>query len=327
MEKVKLILQDGKLICPKCNMVYVKNISECYSCGAQFYSSPKLTEKKEGSINKQDGSLIEYGDCYFCGNLFTWYDLEQSVGSHSSDNKQICQKCTEKFIKLHSKHDLHKKSIDDIIIGDYTSVELKNILDDNFVCPNCNLKIDDINNRYCDQCGYEMNPPEKIIVMKCEKCGEEYPETKKYCSQDGTKLVKTESIIDKSIETAQVHKKTEPLNESNPISKSTNSIDSSHAGFFYKLRAGDYGLFKTYWVYGTLIGMISSGLISLMENIEIFTTFTLVHYIYQFIVLMGVWNAANKYNGYKLWAILAKISIILGLVVMIVSFIYIVSLL
>lgn len=55
MEKVTPIIKDGKIRCPKCNMV-VENSIRCYGCGSPFNPIPELKEEKI-----EDG-LIEYDE-------------------------------------------------------------------------------------------------------------------------------------------------------------------------------------------------------------------------------------------------------------------------
>lgn len=182
-------------------------------------------------------------------------------------------------------------------------------------CPQCDA-LHDNNSRFCTQCGYELNPPELVVEMVCEKCGTKYSESKKYCPDDGTKLIKQKTEI------SDIDKKTSPTKPS----LKTKVDNTEYSGFTHKLSTGGYGLFKTYWLFNVLIGAICSFVISLFESFEAVAILTTLFYIYGFIVLLGIWNAANKYNGLVLWAILAKISSVISLVVMIVSFIYMLSL-
>lgn len=261
--------------------------------------------------------LISYGKCNFCGEQLTWFDINSANGRFSSDNKQICHTCSENFIKSYSKHYLKDNSVENILISEYSSDNIEKLINVKVTCPNCNGKIDNKNSRYCDQCGYELNPPKVVIKMVCKKCGGEYSESKKYCSNDGTKLTKQKTEI------SDIDEKTSPTKPS----LKTKVDNTEYSGFTHKLSTGGYGLFKTYWLFNVLIGAICSVIISLFESLEAVAILTTLFYIYGFIVLLGTWNAANKYNGYKLWAILAKFSVIIGLIVMIVSFIYMVSLL
>lgn len=195
--------------------------------------------KKE---EKNDKNLIDYGNCHFCEKQMTWYDINSSSGRISSDNKQICQACSDDFIKAYSKHSLNNQSEDDIIISNYTSRDIMYFLCDKVVCPNCNAKIDNIDSRYCDQCGYQFNPPELVIEMVCNKCGGKYLESKKFCPDDGTKLTKKEIIkktdgdIDSTINKKKViSQKTSGLQEKFKKADYTNYIIASSGQRFANL--------------------------------------------------------------------------------------------
>lgn len=117
---------------------------------------------------KNDKNLIDYGNCHFCEKQMTWYDVNSSCGGISSDNKQICQACSNAFIKAYSKHSLNNESEADIRMNNYTSREIRKYLGD-VTCPNCNAKINNRDSRYCDQCGYELNPPELVVDITWSK--------------------------------------------------------------------------------------------------------------------------------------------------------------
>ena len=90
-------------------------------------------------------------------------------------------------------------------------------------------------------------------------------------------------------------------------------------GFFKKLKNGDFGLAKTYWLYGVLVGFIIGVLeqiiLAIMRKDGIILVFiiSLISAIYYFFFQYpGVWRAAKKYNGPKIWVILAQITVIIG---------------
>lgn len=96
----------------------------------------------------------------------------------------------------------------------------------------------------------------------------------------------------------------------------TASSKNLHDGpLFARLIDGDFGLAKTYWLFGALVGFLWSFPVAILQftghstfsNVLLF-----VHLGYSYIVMAGVWSAANRYDGLKLWAILAKISVVLG---------------
>ena len=77
---------------------------------------------------------------------------------------------------------------------------------------------------------------------------------------------------------------------------------------------GNFGLAKTYWVFGVLGGIVwSVGIAALNPDPEErtmeFVLFLLA--CYYFFVYVGIWQAANKFVGSKVWAILAKFAVII----------------
>ena len=92
----------------------------------------------------------------------------------------------------------------------------------------------------------------------------------------------------------------------------TESVNLNNIGFFKKLVSGDFGLAKTYWMYSVLAGFIANIFIKNVQSDIAVAMILLLHGIYQAVVLIGTWKASNKYNGKKIWAILAKIAVVLG---------------
>jgi hypothetical protein len=82
-------------------------------------------------------------------------------------------------------------------------------------------------------------------------------------------------------------------------------------GFFENLSNGNYGLARTYWVYGVLLGL------ALCIPLYFIRTVVLIPYFlfwtfYQMVVLTGIWKSSNKYKGSKIWVIMARFAAILG---------------
>lgn len=82
-----------------------------------------------------------------------------------------------------------------------------------------------------------------------------------------------------------------------------------------QLKGGDFGLARTYWLYGIVLSNLALLIpyFFLLEGQTLAAQITMLTYcICVFVVLIGIWNAASRYTGSKLWAILAKISTIIG---------------
>lgn len=107
----------------------------------------------------------------------------------------------------------------------------------------------------------------------------------------------------------------------------TNGIDGTQKGFFAKLKNGDFGLAKTYWLYGVLVGVILNIVTRPITSTGLLVIVVLIHTAYRILVIMGIWRAANKYKGSKIWAILAKIATVFGTIILVVELIVIAKLL
>ncbi|MGO3693844.1 hypothetical protein [Marinobacter sp.] len=83
-------------------------------------------------------------------------------------------------------------------------------------------------------------------------------------------------------------------------------------GFFSKLVNGDFGLAKTYWLYGFVVGLVINFITRIVPSLGALVVILALAIPYQVTVLLGVWRAADKYQGRTAWAILAKVAAVLG---------------
>jgi len=101
-----------------------------------------------------------------------------------------------------------------------------------------------------------------------------------------------------------------------PYSYVEEPIQSISSNFFIKLINGDFGLPTTYWLFG-ILGNILFGILSAIAGasgmIEALPLAQLAAVIYFTIICIGIWRAADKYQGAKVWAGLAKAAIIIGI--------------
>jgi hypothetical protein len=93
---------------------------------------------------------------------------------------------------------------------------------------------------------------------------------------------------------------------------SINSPLYQDKSFIKTLLGGDFGLAKTFWMYLSLIavfiniGMLMSATLSTeILSVLIFLGCT----VYAIPLHIGMWRAANKYRGPKIWAILVKLNV------------------
>ncbi|TKB77925.1 MAG: hypothetical protein E8D42_11710 [Nitrospira sp.] len=98
-------------------------------------------------------------------------------------------------------------------------------------------------------------------------------------------------------------------------------------GFFGRLVTGEFGLARTYWIYGVLVGLVVGLAMRLIPSIGLLAIILLMYTAYQTLVLLGAWRAANKYIGSFVWVVLAKVAVALGGVSLVVILAQIVQLL
>jgi len=103
------------------------------------------------------------------------------------------------------------------------------------------------------------------------------------------------------------------------LETATNGATGSERGFFGKLANGDFGLAKTYWLYGVLVGIVFNIISNAVTSVGGEVILILAHTAYAIPVTMGTWRAANKYQGPKIWAVLAKIAVVLGIIMLAVG--------
>ncbi len=106
-----------------------------------------------------------------------------------------------------------------------------------------------------------------------------------------------------------------PLSETSMTNTSslepTNNPNKEDSGFFSKLLQGDYGLAKTYWIFGVLVNVFLNLPFTIASGSELILLLVL-YFPYQVTVLLGTWAAANRYQGARYWIFLAKLMTILS---------------
>ncbi len=97
--------------------------------------------------------------------------------------------------------------------------------------------------------------------------------------------------------------------------------------FLAKIASGYFGLAKTFWVCGFMVRVIANVLLNNITSTTGFVVFGIVYSVYEILVLMGIWNASDNYKGPAVWAVLAKIAVVLGAIMLAVGLFAILSLL
>jgi len=108
------------------------------------------------------------------------------------------------------------------------------------------------------------------------------------------------------------------------VSNGGETSSSVPGGFFSKLTQGSFGLPKTYWLFGVLgnlLFIVPIALAAAAESMPILVMVLLASVAYSLAVAVGIWRASDKYLGSKVWAVLAKIAVILGMLRLFVNLI------
>ena len=90
---------------------------------------------------------------------------------------------------------------------------------------------------------------------------------------------------------------------------------SKNENFFVRFWKGDLSLPMSYWGVGVGINIVIGLLIGLFVGAAGMSEDAIWGYIipFQIYTVVGIWRSANKYNGTKYWAILAKVAVVLGI--------------
>lgn len=96
---------------------------------------------------------------------------------------------------------------------------------------------------------------------------------------------------------------------------------SSNENFIMRVWNGNAGLAMSYWIYGVIASFIWGISLRVLQPVpgsgtaKLFLTCMVAYF---FVVYVGIWRAANKYQGKKVWVSLAKFAVVLGALVTVV---------
>lgn len=80
--------------------------------------------------------------------------------------------------------------------------------------------------------------------------------------------------------------------------------------YFMRLFEGDIPLIKTYWIYFICVTNVLFRVAIASSSAMLY----LLTAIYVLFISVAVWRSSNKYKGRNIWAILAKIIIVLNVI-------------
>ncbi len=143
---------------------------------------------------------------------------------------------------------------------------------------------------------------------------EDNPINEKYLSLLKTSSEEVTRIYSKLLAAKELRRRMLETKKAIP-ERETTTGSATKKDFFSKLANGDFGLAKAYWLYGVVVTVVANiilKVLALTGSIGELVIFIPALMAYQILLFMGTWRAANKYQGEKIWAILAKISVVLG---------------
>jgi len=157
----------------------------------------------------------------------------------------------------------------------------------------------------------ELTEQLKQHLIFCAECGQEIAKTDKFCFSCGTEVGKKEvpSVATNTTTPVETVSPTEP------------AVTEYGKNVFSKLIDGDYGLAKTYWLFGVLVNVGFNILFKVAESTASYPRqalaqiliLTSISVAYSVVVVIGTWRASGKYQGPKFWAILARIMVVIGI--------------
>ena len=138
----------------------------------------------------------------------------------------------------------------------------------------------------------------------CQHCKAQLEEDARFCTYCGIQVKQEEIVEEIPVEIA---------------TKLEENQTKEEKIFFDKLVMGEYGLAKTFWLYGFLVRVLANGILRFISDKSIFIVCILLYLLYEFFVMIGTWHAANRYMGLKLWPALAKLIVIFGIFAMLIT--------
>lgn len=80
---------------------------------------------------------------------------------------------------------------------------------------------------------------------------------------------------------------------------------------------GDVSLVKTYWIYGVLVSVVLGALLNVMIRAQsvgfAFTLVWMAATVYGVFMAVAVWRSAGKYQGPKVWMVLARVMAVVSI--------------
>tara|TARA_Y100000590_G_C15343552_1_gene872388 strand:+ start:196 stop:555 length:360 start_codon:yes stop_codon:yes gene_type:complete len=90
--------------------------------------------------------------------------------------------------------------------------------------------------------------------------------------------------------------------------------DKKNKHYFHKFWDGELSLPQSYWVVGILISIPVGAVIGFFVGLIGAPSNTMYAFLlpWMIYIIVGIWRSSDRYKGPKVWAILAKIGVIIG---------------
>jgi hypothetical protein len=99
--------------------------------------------------------------------------------------------------------------------------------------------------------------------------------------------------------------------------KEENINVNENKAFFVKLINGDFGLSTMYWFFGVFGSLAIKFLFNTVGQASdsVFLTLFVIATAYFIVVWIGIWRAADKFEGDEIWVVLSKLMVAFGVLI------------
>ncbi len=131
---------------------------------------------------------------------------------------------------------------------------------------------------------------------------------------------------------AEFRARNAPLVQEQAASRAGIGQPRSIGTLIHRLWQGDVSLPWTYWFYGAFISLLLLYLLATIENAaaarewqpRVWVAFAvavdLSFLAYLGLVIVAIWRSAGRYGGPQAWAVLARATVVLGVMLMVLAF-------
>jgi hypothetical protein len=102
------------------------------------------------------------------------------------------------------------------------------------------------------------------------------------------------------------------MNEAEDVAVQVNTNAQSH-GFYEKFTRGEFGLAKTYWVGAVASSFIAAVAMRAVSSDTVAYCIGAAFVMYQCLLLVALWNAGRRYQGSRIWPVLAFLMVLLAI--------------